>query len=236
MAMENAMKIGFGLLAAVLIGLLAARESRAEDADQNKHAQGAASSSVEHGNSPPSGGNATSEGDTKSAGDAASNFETKGADDIDTRITVQPRRTGAKSDTGGKAKTKFTLAGVKNPHRRVFSLSRASGQSARNAVSAPVPQRLGTDHPMGEHSIALSTPHFAAGSAGGAVGFGGHTGFVKLEPAPVLPGSTNSRAPIALNHGINGSSVARHGLVQAGIGGPTKTSGGLNGTTIRMVH
>jgi hypothetical protein len=237
--MENAMKIGFGLLVLVLIGVLAVRESRAEDADQDKHSPNAASSIVEHGTSPPpSGGNAASEEGTKGAGDAASNSETKGADDIDTRITVQPRRTGGKSENGGKTKTKFTLAGVKNPHRRVFSLSRASGQSARNAVSAPVPQRTGTEPPISGHSIILSTPRFGAGNIGGTTGVGGHTGIVKLEPAPVIPGSsnTNLHAPTVVNRGISGTSVARHGLVQAGIGGPTKASGGLNGTSIRTVH
>jgi len=114
-------------------------------------------------------------------------------------------------------------------------LSKASHQTARNAVSAPVPQRAGTEHPGGEHAIVLSAPHFGEGSIGGT---GAHTGLVKLEPAPVFPGSpnTNAHASTTLNRGINGTSVSHHGPVQAGIGGPSKTSGGLNGSTVRTVH
>jgi hypothetical protein len=86
----------------------------------------------------------------------------------------------------------------------------------------------------------LPAPHLPTGPTMGVAGNGGYNGVVKPDTMPTLHplGSlnTNSHVPTTLNRGVNGTSVARHGLVQAGIGGPAKTSAGLSGTTIRPVH
>jgi len=218
------MKIGFGLLAVVLVGALTAHESRAEDAHQTGHAESApAATSSEHGAGSPSGGA------------ARSGAETKSADDIDTRISVQPRRTGAKSNKGAEARVKITLPAMKNPHRRVFSVS---SRTTRNAVSAPVPQRESTEHASSEHLIILSAPHFGAGGTPSVGGLGGNAAPAKLNAVPILSGSSNpnSHGSTTQNRGINGTTVAHHGIAQAGIGGPAKTTSGVNGTTIRPAH
>jgi len=169
------------------------------------------------------------------SGDAVSGVGPN-ANDIDTRITVQPhRRPGAKADTVGQAKAKFTLPTVKNPHRRVFSASGASNRTVRNTVSVPISQQELLERRAGEHPLSASTPHPTAG----AIGVVGHTalgmaksesGFVRQITVP------RTASPIIVNRGISGTSAGRRGVSSAVIGGPAKTVAGINGTVIRPAH
>src|SRR5271156_3364365 len=99
MRMEKDVRIGCCLLAMALLGALMVRTSFAADADSITHdGNKAAGPSTESGSPQPPPG-----------ADAASSSGAKNADDIDTRISVQPRRAGAKPDKAGESKTKLSV-------------------------------------------------------------------------------------------------------------------------------
>src|SRR5271170_4410297 len=130
MPTSNHSRVGFWLFAMMLLGLLT-QAAFADDADAGRH-EGDPSSKLSA---------APTSAQTSSSENAASESATKSADDIDTRISVQPRRTGTKPGKVGEARAKLSLPGVRNPHRRVFSASTVSRQTVRNAVSVPVSQQ-----------------------------------------------------------------------------------------------
>lgn len=219
-------KIGSRFLAIMLLGLLT-QAAFAEDTEAGGH-QGNASSNV---SAAPSGSQApASEG-------AASETAPKNAEDIDTRITVQPRHTGNKPGTAAGAKVKFSLSGVKNPHRRVFSASRTNKQPVRNAVSVPIGSHEMLDRQGGEHAFTVPAQHVPAATIG-AIG-NTTVGIAKtksgLAHQMIVPPSAS---PTTLNRNLNGSNAGHRGVtVAAGIGGPARTAAtGLNGTTIRPPH
>jgi hypothetical protein len=218
-------RIGSRFFAIVLLGLLP-QIAFAEDTEAGGH-QGNATSNAA---AAPNGSRASS------SEDAVSESAAKNTDDIDTRISVQPRHTGNKPGKAGEAKVKFNLSGVKNPHRRVFSASRANKQAVRNAVSVPITPHEVFDRQGSEHAFIAPTQHLPAATIGAI----GNTtiGIAKTESGLVhqmiVPPSAS---PTVLNRNLNGTSAGHRGITSAGIGGPARTATtGLNGTTIRPPH
>ena len=214
--------IGCRVFAIVLLGLLP-QVAFAEDAGSGGH-RGDASSNV---SAAPNGAQAPS------SENAVSESAVKNTDDIDLRITVQPRHTGSKPAKAGAANVKFSLAGVKNPHRRVFSASRAYQQTQRNAVSVPISQHeLLLDRRAGEHSLTLPTTHLPAATIGnttlGIVKSGAGIGHQIIVPP--------SASPTVLSRGISGTNAGRRSVNSVNIGGPARTAVGLNGTLMRPTH
>jgi hypothetical protein len=228
MPTSNHSRVGFWLFAMMLLGLLT-QAAFADDADAGRH-EGDPSSKLSA---------APSSAQTSSSENAASESATKSADDIDTRISVQTRRTSAKPGKVGEAKAKLSLPGVKNPHRRVFSASAVSRQTVRNAVGVPISQQELLERHAGEHPFAASTPHIPAG----AIGVVGNTGVGVAKPdvglirQTSLPPSTSPgvNSPV-VNRGISGTSMSHRGVGPSGLGGPAKTAAGINGTMIRPTH
>jgi len=216
----------------MLLGLLG-QAALAHAADAGKHKRSpAANLSVAPSNAAPSNSHESSE-------DKAPAAAAKGTEDIDTRISVQPHRAGTKSGKPGEAKTKLSLPGVKNPHRRVFSPVLASRRTVRNAVSVPVSQQELLERHAREHPFAASTPHIPAG----AIGVLGNTGVGVAKPDAGLIRQTSSPPSASpgvnsavVNRGISGTSMSHRGVSPSGLGGPAKTAAGINGTTIRPTH
>lgn len=223
--MNNHSRLSTWFLATVLLGLLT-QAAVARDADAGKH----------EGN-PTSNLSAAPNNSHESGGDAASESAAKSVDDIDTRISVQPRRMSTKPGNAAGAKIKLSLPGVKNPHRRVFSAAVAS-RAVRNAVSVPVSQHELLQLHASEHPFAATTSRIPAGG----IGVVGNSGIGKPDAASVrqtsLPPLSAGRGvglPI-VNRGINGTSMSHRGVSPSGLGGSAKTAAGINGTTIRPAH
>lgn len=148
-------RVGSRVFAIIWLGLLT-QVAFAEDSGAGGR-QGGATSNV---SAAPSGSQ------TPPAGNAVSETAAKNTDAIDTRISVQTRRPGNKSGKAGEVTAKFSLPGVKNPHRRVFSASGASNRTVRNAVSVPVNQHDLSDRQVGAHPLIVPAQHLPAGQIG----------------------------------------------------------------------
>jgi hypothetical protein len=226
MATNNHARIGSRFFAIVLLGLLT-EVAVAADTDTGTGGR--------QDDAPSNVSTAPSSSQTSPSGDAASETAAKNTEDIDTRITVRPHHPGDKPGKVGEVKAKFSLSGVKNPHRRVFSASGANKQTVRNAVSIAVGQRELLDRRPGEHPFVMPAPHLPAG----AVGVVGNTtaGIAKTDSGLVrqiiVPPSASQTS---LNRGISGTTARHRGISPASIGGPARTTAGLDGTTIRPTH
>ncbi len=226
------------------LGLLT-QAAFAADADASKHGGNptsnlsAAPSAAQSSTPSASQSAAPSPAQTSSGENAASESAAKSADDIDTRISVQSRRTGTKPGKVGEAKLTLSLPTVKNPHRRVFSASAASRQTVRNALSVPVSRQELLERHAGEHPFAASTPHISAGTIGvvGNTGVGvakSDAGLIRQSSLP--PSASPGGGSPLLNRGISGTSVSHRGVNPSSLGGPARTATGINGTTIRPAH
>jgi hypothetical protein len=169
---------------------------------------------------------------TTDANPSASATKTKPADDIDTRIGIQPQRTNAKPGHIGDNKTIIESAVTRNLHRRMFLASRPSNDAVRNAIGVPIPQHERMDHH--EYSGSIAVPHNFAVTTGGAESAGGHVtrgeghiDHLMANPNPLAGSTVPSRGA------INGTSLVRRGPSPSQIGGPKASVGGINGTTIR---
>jgi hypothetical protein len=226
MATKSGLRIGSRLLVIALLGALTAGAGFAEEAG---------SSSQDHGKGPdlsaePGGA------PSPSSEDAASIPGGKNHDDIDTRMSVQPRHPAAKADKVGEAKSKIKLPLVKNLHRRTFSASGASNRTARNAIAVPITEHEGMARQQGEHIDLPTALHSPAGTPG--IVENNAIGLAKPQPGlarPIIwpPNKSPIVGPIAVTHGISGASMGRRGVGPAGLGGPAKTVAGINGTTVR---
>jgi hypothetical protein len=236
------LKIGLSLAAAALLGTLWVRPVFAEETGSG-HGDSKSSTSGETSGARSSGGEDNAGGATKSDApgkDVNSAAPAGGnANDIDTRISVQPRHPGARPVKSG---TKNTIAtpSLQNMHRPTFSAPRASRPLLRNAVGVRVTPRESAEH-------GLARPNSVGPSRG--ISSGPSIGAARNSPAgtTVVPGTIGSRitnfdhrvpgttvtAP-AVNHGaINGTGVARRNLGPSQVGGPKVSSTGINGTTIK---
>jgi hypothetical protein len=214
---ESRLRIGVYLLAVALFGALPVPAAFAEDADgTHNNGSGANPSAATGGSQAPSGE------------DAISASGGREPDDIDTRITVQPHRVNGKPDKATDLKAKPNAPAVKNLHRRTFSASRASTATVRNAISTPITSPQGVERQEGAHLYAPSISHGAAAGTSARP----EVGIVRPNVSQQF---ANPPAPTFLNRGVGGTSVSRRGG-PSGIGGPAKTTVGINGSTIRPAH
>ena len=224
MTAGNHARVGSRVFAIIWLGLLT-QVAFAEDSGAGGR-QGGATSNV---SAAPSGSQ------TLPAGNAVSETAAKNTDAIDTRISVQTRRPGNKSGKAGEVTAKFSLPGVKNPHRRVFSASGASNRTVRNAVSVPVNQHDLSDRQVGAHPLIVPAQHLPAGQ----IGVVGSTalGIAKSDSGVVRQIIVPPRAsPTTPNRGIGGTTAMHRGVSAVSIGGPARTATGLDGATIRPAH
>ena len=227
MTKGNGMRIKSCLLAAVCLGFaLAHAPAFAADSDSAKQDAGKISNQpAERSVSQTS----------SSGGDGAGAADTKTGDDIDLRITVQPHRPAPKGNKAAETKPKFTIPGVKNAHRRVFSASLAVNRAARNAINAPL---VGSQIDL-RHGSEQTTIH---GPAGTNIGAAPALGLARTEPVirpPIAqPHVTTIVVPNTANHAsISGTGIGhRTANSPAGLGGPAKTLAGINGTSVRPAH
>jgi hypothetical protein len=163
-------------------------------------------------------------------------------DDIDTRITVQPHGPppGKPGKVGGATNPIVPLKLV-NPHRRTFSPSRAANRFVPNASGFPGPQHQNVQQNLGQRF-----EYQGLGQRGTGGGGGGGVGLAKpgspfgrqqvFQPSGISPIAGGSKTLI--RGGIGGANLNRRvvGSGTSGIGGPTRTVTGINGSSIRETH
>ena len=243
------MRIGFCILATVVVGALTTQPVFAEDAGSS----GARDEQRQHSGEDAAGDAAKPvrpvprDDNDKNPVSPLSSPETKKttvpdgktSDDIDTRNGVLPRRPNPKSHTVGDIKAKPNSPAVKNLHRRVFPPQAAPHPVVRNSIGVPIPPREGEERRDGEHPNALGAPRGPVFETPGITGNAAGR-FPKTEghffDRPV-PNTTPIVKPVAPNRAaINGTGVVRRGSGPPQIGGPTTATSGINGTTIRPPH
>jgi hypothetical protein len=226
------MKLRFVSLSPMLLlaAALATRAASEEAAPQPPGDAKAANSPAHSPDAVPSGDNST-----PAPGRAT-------ADDVDTRITVQPHgpSSGKPGRLGGATSPVVPLKLI-NPHRRTFSPSRASNRLLPNASGVRGPQRQNVQQTLGDRfqykgfgqRPSIGVPEGVAG--GIAVGkpettFGRQSAVPSTSISPIGAGSKS-----VIHGGIGGTSFNHHALGSgiAGIGGPARTVTGINGTSIR---
>jgi hypothetical protein len=180
--------------------------------------------------------------------------------DIDTRITVQPRRLGKSAKpNNGHAKTIESPIARNLYHRRTLSsVPRAPNPPVRNAIGLPVSPR-GNVGPRGGMPVrnAIGLPVSPRGDVGPRDGM--HPNSLAVPPSAVpavVPGSATGRltgvgggldrrvpnaypsitSPAAGRGAINGTGLAHRNLGPPQIGGPKTSVAGLNGTMIKPKH
>jgi hypothetical protein len=153
--------------------------------------------------------------------------------DIDTRITVQPRRLGksANPNTGHAHPAELPFARSLYHPRILSALPRAPYQPIRNAIGLPIPPRgtVGSrdgSHPNSLHaSPSVVSPAVPNNATGRLVGTGS-----------AVPRSTpNFVTPAAGRGTISGTGLAPRHQGPSQIGRP-KAVAGINGTTIKPVR
>jgi hypothetical protein len=164
-------------------------------------------------------------------------------EDIDTRITVQPRGPPAgKPGRVGGATNPIVPLKLINPHRRTFSPSRAANRFAPNgSVVLGVPRQNVRQNP-GERFEYQGLGQRPAIGGNGGVGDAG-LGLAKPGsalsrqqiPQPTGISPITGGAKTLIRGGIGGASVNHHavGSGTARIGGPARTVTGINGTSVQ---
>jgi hypothetical protein len=242
------LRMGFCILATVVVGALMTQPVFAEDAGSS----GARDEQRQHSGDDAAGDAAKPDRpvprdeNDKNPGSPLSSPETKTtvpdgktSDNIDTRNGVLPRRPNPKPNAIGDIKAKPDLPAAKNLHRRVFPPQATPHPAVRNSIAVPIPPREGGERRDAEHPDALGVPQGPVfetpGATGNAAGrFPKTEGHFFDRPAP---NTTPIVKPVVPNHAaINGTGVVRRGSGPPQIGGPTTATTGINGTTIRPPH
>ena len=158
----------------------------------------------------------------------------KDADAIDTRITVQPRRSGKQDELReGDTKPRPFARHIFRPRR-----SESSGHVTRDAIGVPVAHPGGIEQGRAErHDIPALVNNPGAVPTG--LGANANGGLARTGGAFARqPSNANSLGkPAALNRGtINGTNLTRPGFGPSSVGGPAKPVAGISGTTIRPKH
>jgi hypothetical protein len=145
---------------------------------------------------------------------------TKGAEPIDTRITVQPRTT-KKLPLGIEKKTSVPKAPpISAP--TLQAIPHGANAPARNAIGVPLVDHARAHAPI--HGPQEGRPPGALGSFGSAAaGMASHPS--------AAAGSTTARAPNPA--AITGTGIARPGSGPGTLGGPAKNAAIINGTKLR---
>jgi hypothetical protein len=228
---RHAFKIG--LLVIPLIGIMAAQPGFAKGGKSTGHAY-VKSAARPSGTGAKQAPHSENPGPAKT--DTAHTTVTRGGDrpsDIDTRITVQPRRLGksVNPNTGHAHPAELTFA--RNPHhpRTLSALPRAPYSPIRNAIGLPILPRGTVGPRAGSHpkslraSPSVVSPAVPNSAAGRLVGTG-----------TAVPRSTlNFVSPGAGRGAISGTGLAPRHQGPSQIGRP-KAIAGINGTTIKPVR
>jgi hypothetical protein len=256
------LKIGFGLLAMVLVCGLAAWPASAEDAASGAHGDGHAStpSGESSGARAPMGTDAGAGGTARDAhaprGDdgkihdgapPGSNETAKDAspsglgakDSAAVDVNIAPsRRLDRKSNKIGQDKGTNESVTTRNLHPRLLSAPRPPSPPLRNAIGIPVPPHQSVERHDNLHPGVFAVPH---GSPGGVTAAPGSVGshVVRAEAAVNhrAPGPNPTVAPAMANRGgVSGTGLAHRNVGPSQIGGPKASVAGINGTTIRPKH
>jgi hypothetical protein len=185
------------------------------------------------GGGAPPGGAASSGDDYRSAPGAET------ANDIDTSISVQPRRRlGGRRDNVLQVKRKVRSLVRAEWLSRQQSTHRVQGNVVRNAIGVTIGRPHAAGELKGQRQGSSAFLNAAAPGATGGAGRGNEH-LVKTEHHLELP-SANANAPakpLAANRGgVNGSTLTRPGAGSARIGGSAAAIAAINGTTIKPKH
>jgi hypothetical protein len=244
MAIKHRSTIGFWLLAIALFGATPNATSFAEEVRSGAPDGSAERSGPSAASGEPaarSTSNSSAQPAAVGSGDAAKISTGQGApgeisaggdaEGIDTRITVQPRRSGRGRDRVGGPKA-VKLGAPRNLLARRPVAPSGTEPAVRNAVGVVISRREGIEQHSGERS-SIIVRNAASGALGAMDGSAKPQGSIRRP-------TTNANLivrPVVVNRGaINGTSLIRPGSAPSGIGGPAKTAAGLNGTTIRPPH
>jgi hypothetical protein len=256
------LKIGFHILAIVLLGTLATRPGFAEDAAYGAHGDSKADapSGEASGSRSPSGVDAGGgaarhdahaphgdDGRNREGGPPAGNETVKDvnpsapvgkdAGAIDTNIAPS-RRLDKKLNKIGEGRTTIDSIATRNLHRRMLSAPQSPSHPVRNAIGVPVPAHQGMDRRDSLHPGSLAAPHI---SPGGTTVVPGSVGsrFTKTEAGVDrhVPNANPIVSSPGPNRGaISGTGLTHHSSGPSQIGGPKASVAGINGTTIRPKH
>jgi hypothetical protein len=256
------LKIGFHILAIVLLGTLATRPGFAENAASGAHGDSKADalSGEASGSRSPSGGDAgggatrpdvhaphgddgkNREGAPPAGNEAVKDVNSsapvgKDAGAIDTNIAPS-RRLDKKPNKIGEGRTTIDSIATRNLHRRMLSAPQSPSHPVRNSIGVPVPASQGVDRHDSLHPGSLAAPHI---SPGGTTVIPGSVGsrFTKTESGVGhhVP-NTNPivLSPVPNRGAISGTGLTHHNSGPSQIGGPRASVAGINGTTIRPKH
>jgi len=167
----------------------------------------------------------------------ATAFGEKGNDAIDTRMSVQLHRPGAKPNKIGEAKLKMLLV-PKNAHRRTFSALGSSNRTVRNSIGAPIGQREDIERRDNKQLVSPVGSHIPATTVTSAVRApAGSDTKIEGQIARPTPNVGRPVASLGANHAvINGTGRVRSVPNSSGIGGPSTAIDGISGTSIRPKH
>jgi len=178
----------------------------------------------------------------KNAAPVSSGVDTE---DIDTRITVQPRPPPGKPGKAGGTANPIQPLKLVNPHRRTFSPSRAGNRIAPNALGVLNGQRQILQHGGAEHfepaGVRPALP-IGTGAREGSLSVGLTKPEHYIGRPPIFPStgiSPSGAGAKAFNRGGIGGPGSTHyslGANSSGIGGPARAATGINGTLIRATH
>jgi hypothetical protein len=161
----------------------------------------------------------------------ANPVHTKPTETIDTSVTVlRPRGGSARGNQNPNASLKIVQPGNLTRHSNVTPAIKPP--VVRNAIGQPVKPK----------SVTVDAPRLAPSlQAPGTVA----KGDVRI-PSPASPirplnvGSTNvhptATASISSETRIDGGRLIRPSVAPLGVGGPTRVSNGINGTTVQTKH
>jgi hypothetical protein len=153
--------------------------------------------------------------------------------DIDTSISVQPRRLHIRPGQAALAKAKVKPLAAVNFRRRMSPVS--SDQVARNAIGAPGAGHAGAEHRDSGHPDSPISAHGSIGIPGTVGSVTEHV--VKTGERVERPTANAIVGPPPANRGtINGNGLTRRGFAQSGLGGPSTTIAGISGTAVRRKH
>jgi hypothetical protein len=153
--------------------------------------------------------------------------------DIDTRISVQPRRLGAKPGMAG-AKSAIGSPLTRRLQRPIPPTPRMPNVPVRNALGVPVQPLANTER------RDLNRPHAPAAPAGAtAAPSSAGSRVTRVEgPADHRVPTTNPVIvpPVANRAAINGTGLTPRNVGPPLIGGPKAAVAGVNGTMIKPKH
>jgi hypothetical protein len=146
---------------------------------------------------------------------------------VDTRITiVRPRLQGAKAEMTRRDASKINPKSGKYFHARQAFIRHKNNSVVRNTVGVSIAPRDVTAAQRGMPAGAPADDRTEGQKGAVKVGPG-------VGPAGVFHPNRDTGPAFANRSTISGSSFPHRGSVPAVLGGQTKTTGGLNGSTIR---